>query len=97
MSIHRIVVGLVLAVTLQGLIPSAVHAASINYLFSGTGSGSLGGNAINGAFTVSVNADSNDVAYQSSLGAFGLVNLSGTINIAGTGVATFTAPLFIFG
>jgi hypothetical protein len=44
-----------------------------------------------------VNVDTADLAFQGSLGSQGYINLSGTIDIAGPGTASFTAPLFVFG
>jgi len=91
-------IGFAFAVGLSGLVPSDVQAFPINYSFTGTGSGTVGVAGFNdAAFTVSIDADTNDVAFQSSLGAFGILNLGGTIDITGVGVAGFTLPLFVFG
>jgi PEP-CTERM motif len=100
MNWHRLSVGLgiVLAVGLCGSLPGEAKAALINYSFTGTGSGTLDNlGFVDAPFAVSINADTNDVAFQPSLGAFGILNLGGTIDITGVGVATFTLPLFIFG
>lgn len=100
MNWYRFSIGLsfAFAIALHGFVPSDVQAVPINYSFTGTGSGTVEVTGFNDAeFTVSINADTNDVAFQPSLGAFGILNLSGTIDITGIGVAEFTLPLFIFG
>lgn len=77
---------------------TVMRADSINYTFAGTGSGTLNGSSFsNDAFTVSINGDTANVAFQNDLGAFAIENLAGTIALSGIGTASFTAPLFVFG
>ena len=75
-----------------------VGGGTINFSFVGTGSGTLAGGAFtNASFSVSIDADTTSVAIQPSLGnTLGYINLSGTIQVAGFGSASFTAPLFVF-
>jgi len=81
------------------LLAQAVQAAPINYSFTGTGTGTIGGtNFTDATFAVSINADTGNIttppvpfgiAYQIS-------NLTGTIDIGGIGLVSFTDPLFVF-
>jgi hypothetical protein len=76
---------------------AAAHADAINYSFTGNGSGTIGADTFTDAtFDVSINADTFDVAYQSDLLTLGVENLTGTIDIAGVGTASFTDPLYVF-
>lgn len=66
--------------------------------FSGSGSGSLGGNAFSSqSFLVTINGDASNVAFQPSLAANGILNLAGQIAIGGQPLALFDLPLFVFG
>lgn len=74
------------------------QATPISYSFTGTGSGDIASSAFTDtSFSVTINADTNDVAFQPSLAWFGIVGLTGTIDISGIGLASFTRPLFVFG
>jgi hypothetical protein len=53
-------------------VSGVMHANSINYTFAGIGSGTLNGSSFaNDAFTVSINGDTSNVAFQGNLGQFG--------------------------
>jgi hypothetical protein len=77
----------------------AGHASPINYSFTGTGTGSIDSTSFtNSSFEVSINGNTANVMVQPSLGgALGILNLPGTIEIAGIGLLTFSDPLFVFG
>ena len=84
--------------SLNSLVVNEVQASPINYTFTGTGSGTEGTTSFNNAaFIVSINADTDNIAFQGMLGSIGALNLSGTIDISGIGIADFTSPLFIYG
>jgi hypothetical protein len=81
----------------SAMLSMGIEAEPINYSFAGTGSGSMSGTPFSDAsFVVSIGADTNSVTYQPTLGALGILDLSGTIDISGLGTASFTDPLFIF-
>ncbi len=89
--------GFVFFFFLFGLTVVASHAAPINYSFTGTGSGSIDSTSFNDkSFDVSINANTNDVMFQPSLSANGILNLTGTIEIDSVGLVTFSDPLFVF-
>ena len=74
------------------------QATQINYSFAGTGSGSIDSTSFSDKlFKVSINADTDDVMVQPSLGANGILNLTGTIEIDSIGLVIFSDPLFVFG
>jgi hypothetical protein len=92
-------VSLGFALTLALCVPMTreATAGTINYSFTGSGSGTIGSTTFtNASFAVSIDADTADVGYQDSLGALGVVDLSGTISISGVGVATITESLFVY-
>ncbi len=74
-----------------------LSAAPITYRFSGTGSGTLNGNAFtNNAFEVSIAADTDDIANQPSIGATGILDLTGFITLGSFGTIEFTNPIVVF-
>lgn len=76
---------------------AALGAAPITYRFSGTGSGSVNGNAFtDNTFTVTLNADTTNIANQPSIGALGILNLNGFINLSSIGTFQFSDPQFVF-
>ena len=77
---------------------AAAQATPINYSFTGTGSGSIASTSFSDkSFDVSINANTDDVMFQPSLGTNGILNLTGTIEIDSIGLVTFSDPLFVFG
>ena len=77
---------------------AAAQATPINYSFTGTGSGSIASTSFSDkSFDVSINANTDDVMVQPSLGTNGILNLTGTIEIDSIGLVTFSDPLFVFG
>ena len=80
------------------LLARTAAALPITYFFSGTGSGTLGGVVFTDrTFLTTILANTDDVAFQASLGAFGILGLGGQIAIDGQPATTFNAPLFVFG
>jgi hypothetical protein len=74
------------------------QATQINYSFAGTGSGSIDSTSFSDKlFKVSINAVTDDVMFQPSLGANGILNLTGAIEIDSIGLVIFSDPLFVFG
>jgi len=80
-----------------GLAQSA-KADTINFSWTGTGSGSIGQDTFTDVpFRVSIDANTANFGFQGFLDSYGYVDLAGTIDIAGEGTASFLSPLFVFG
>lgn len=79
-------------------VASDVCAAPVDFLFTGTGSGSLDGVDFTACeFSVMISGDTDDI----DMDVFGpdtpmIGGLNGTIDIDGFGVRTFFAPLYVF-
>ncbi|MEM7224829.1 MAG: PEP-CTERM sorting domain-containing protein [Pseudomonadota bacterium] len=90
--------GLIAAVLGLALLslPGQARAVPIDYFFTGTANGVIGGANFNGAaFTLSVWADTDDVV-EPFAGVFNVPAMSATIEIAGIGTATITDPVGVF-
>ena len=88
-----------LALTLVCFAVQQVDASPITYVFSGTGSGAIGGTSFTDALVLYTGtADTGDVVTLSFMGfTFYAVALDGlTVNIAGIGTATITDPAEVF-
>jgi len=69
-----------------------LHAVPMIYLFSSTGSGSLGANSFSQVlFTIACTAETGQITNQSQ-GFFLVPDLNATIFVSGLGIATFTIP-----
>ena len=73
-----------------------VQAAPIIYSFTGLGTGTIGSTAfMDAAFQLSIFGDTTDVRSYSNL-PLGNQPLTGTIDIAGVGLATFSMSLYVW-
>lgn len=79
------------SVILLTLLSAPLHAAPITFIYSGLGTGTIGGTSFDGALiTLIANADT---ANRLSFGSgFSVVNDSATVEIEGIGVFGFTSP-----
>jgi hypothetical protein len=86
----------VVAIVVLMLSAAAAAAAPITYIYTGTGSGSIGGTPFtDAAFTITGQADTDDLA---SCGGScrEIDHLSTSVTIAGVGTFTITSPLRTF-
>jgi hypothetical protein len=90
---------LMLSVTLfmlVGLLARPAQAQNILYTFSGVGAGDLDGADFGATdFVVSIFADTANIQ-ELNPDVFSIPNLTGTIDITGVGLLTFTQPLYVF-
>jgi hypothetical protein len=90
-NIGRSLTKLVLACAAVLLLPLAASASPITYIYSGTGSGSLDGNPFSTAFTITAQADTDNVGgwccstYQNT-------HSSASVALVGLGTFSFLAP-----
>lgn len=76
---------------LTAIVAAGVSAGPITFTFSGTGSGTIGGNPFaSSAFTITALADTVNIVPLSGGGGFSLDNSSASITIAGQGTFSFT-------
>lgn len=70
----------------------------MTYLFSGSGSGTMGGSAFTSqSFLVSITGDASGVAFSDLLLTIGIFGLPGTITIGSGPAISFTEALVVFG
>jgi hypothetical protein len=81
---------------LAGVLAKPAQAQNILYTFSGIGAGDLNGADFGATdFLVRIFADTSNIA-EVLPDVFAVQNLTGTIDIPGVGVLSFTEPLFVF-
>ena len=88
----------VVAVAVVAFVATDVCAAPVDFLFTGTGSGYLGGvEFTDRSFAVMISGDTDDIINDPNWpGVPWIEGLNGTIDIDGVGVSSFVDPLWVF-